>query len=71
MRARKTLSAPRPRPRTNGDALRRAVNWILNDNIFRDLKLHGNVTWTAAGLARLAVFWVWNSESSLVAAAHP
>ena len=55
--------------RTNGDDLKRAVNWILNDRIFRDLKLHGNVSWTAVALVRLAVFWVWSSESSLVAAA--
>jgi hypothetical protein len=56
--------------RTNGDDLKRAVNWILNDRIFRDLKLHGNVGWKAVALVRLAVFWVWSSESSVVAAAR-
>jgi hypothetical protein len=58
-----------PDPRTNGDDLRRALAWIVNDKIFADLRLHGNVDWTGASLVRLAVFWVWNSESSLVAAA--
>ena len=56
-------------PRSNGDDLRRALDWIVNDKIFADLRLHGNVGWTAASLVRLAVFWVWSSESSLVAAA--
>ncbi len=69
MSTRKDSPVKAASPRTNGDALRRAVNWILNDSIFRDLKLHGNVSWTAAGLVCLAVFWVWNPESSLVAAA--
>lgn len=56
-------------PQTNGKDLQRAVNWIVNDSIFADVKLHGNVSWTPAALVRLAIFWVWSSESSLVAAA--
>ena len=59
-----------PGPRTNGDDLRRALDWIVNDKMFANLRLHGNVGWTAASLVRLAVFWVWSSESSLVAAAN-
>jgi hypothetical protein len=55
--------------RTNGDDLKRAVDWILNDRIFRNLRLHGNVSWIPASLVRLAIFWVWSGESSLVAAA--
>ena len=52
--------------KTNGDDLRRALDWVLNDDMFIDLRVHGNVSWTAVGLIRLAVFWVWSSESSLV-----
>lgn len=55
--------------KTNGDDLRRALDWVLNDTMFTKLRVHGNVSWTAVGLIRLAVFWVWSSESSLVAAA--
>jgi hypothetical protein len=55
--------------RTNADDLRRAVDWVLDDGIFVDVRLHGNVTWAPMALVRLAVFWVWSSESSLVAAA--
>lgn len=55
--------------RTNGDDLRRALDWIVNDEMFADLRLHGNVGWMAASLVRLAVFWAWSAESSLVVAA--
>jgi hypothetical protein len=70
MMTRKNSSAGTQGPQTNGDALRRAVNWIVDESIFRDLKLHGNVSWTAVQLVCLAVFWVWSPESSLVAAAQ-
>lgn len=59
-----------PSPRTNGDDLRRALDWIVSDKMFANLHLHGNIGWTGASLVRLAVFWVWSSESSLVAAAN-
>ena len=55
--------------RTNGDDLRRALNWIVNDKMFANVKLHGNVNWTAATLGRVAVFWMWSAKSSLVEAA--
>ena len=70
MSARKYSSAGTASPRTNGDDLKRAVNWILNDDIFVPVKLHGNISWAPAALVRLAVFWVWSAESSLVAAAE-
>lgn len=56
-------------PRTNGVDLRRSVDWVLNDGIFADLPLHGNVSWSGVSLVRLAIFWAWSDESSLVAAA--
>jgi len=70
MSRRKDPSVKAGSPETNGDALRRAVEWILNNDIFRDLKFHGNVKWTGFGLVCLAIFWVWNPDSSLVAAAQ-
>jgi hypothetical protein len=57
-------------PRTNGDDLRQALKWIVSDKMFANLHVHGNAGWTAASLVRLATFWVWSSESSLVAAAN-
>jgi hypothetical protein len=57
-------------PRTNGDDLRRALDWIVSDKMFANLHLHGNVGWTPPALVRLAILWVWSPESSLVAAAN-
>jgi hypothetical protein len=51
----------------NRAALRRAIDWIVNDGMFADLRFHGNVKWTAVALVQLAIFWVWSNESSLVA----
>lgn len=73
MRSRKNAIPRADVPRaasTNGDDLRRALDWIFIDRIFSDLRLHGKTGWTGAALVRLAVFWVWNAESSLVAAAN-
>jgi len=64
-------SDAKPAPtRTNGDDLKKAVNWVLTESIFTHVRLHGNVKWTAIALVRLALFWVWSSESGLVAAAQ-
>jgi hypothetical protein len=54
---------------TNGDNLKRALSWVLDDGIFAGLRFHGNVSWTPVALVRLAIFWVWSTETSLVAAA--
>jgi Transposase DDE domain len=54
---------------TNGTHVRRAVCWIVNKDIFTNVKLHGNVKWSAASLVCLAIFWVWSEELSLVQAA--
>lgn len=56
--------------RTNGDYLRRSLDWVLAERIFADVEVHGNVSWTAVGLVRLAIFWVWSNESALTAAAE-
>ena len=58
------------RANTNGDYLKRALNWVLTDAIFADVRLHGNVNWTTRALVRLALFWVWSSEPGLVQAAQ-
>ncbi len=35
----------KPQRKTNGDDLRRALNWIVSDDIFAHVRLHGNVKW--------------------------
>jgi Transposase DDE domain len=59
----------KPRRKTNGDDLRRALNWILIDDIFAHVRLHGNVKWKPVALVCLAIFWVWSSQPGLVEAA--
>jgi hypothetical protein len=59
-------SAPAP---TNGDDLKAAVDWVLNDHIFAGMRLHGNVKWRPVALVRLALFWMWSYETGLVGAA--
>lgn len=58
-----------PPPKTNGHDLRRALDWIVTDGIFADVRLHGNVKWTPGALVCLAIFWVWSSQPGLVEAA--
>ena len=55
---------------TNGDDLRRALDWIVTDTMFAGVELHGNVNWTVIALVRVAVFWMWSGKSSLVEAAR-
>ena len=72
MRSRKNEQQPTndsSKKRTNGDDLRRALDWIVNNKMFAGVKLHGNVNWTAAALVRVAIFWMWSAKPSLVEAA--
>ena len=49
-------------------ALQRALAWIINENIFSQLSLHGNTTWTAGQLVVQAVLWVWSDKDTLTGA---
>lgn len=72
MKATKEKRKRKVKPRqhkTNGDDLRRALDWILIDDIFAELRLHGNVKWKPLALVCLAIFWVWSSQPGLVEAA--
>ena len=50
------------------DFLREAMEWVVNDSVFADLKTHGNTNWTGKGLVMLAVLWVWSEKSQLTGA---
>jgi hypothetical protein len=50
------------------EALQRTLRWIINEDIFSQLTLHGNITWTAGQLVVLAVLWVWSDQNSLTGA---
>jgi hypothetical protein len=59
-----------PQHETNGNDLRRALNWIVSRDIFTQVRLHGNVKWKPVALVCLAIFWVWSSQPGLVDAAN-
>jgi hypothetical protein len=50
------------------DFLRKAMEWVVDQSIFRGLKTHGNTRWVASDLVVLAVLWVWSEKSQLTAA---
>lgn len=50
------------------DFLRKAMEWVVDQSIFQNLKTHGNISWIAKDLVMLAVLWVWSEKSQLTAA---
>jgi hypothetical protein len=52
----------------NGTTLRDAVAWVVDQQIFAQLKFHGNTTWQAFDLILLTVVWVWSNEPTLTGA---
>jgi hypothetical protein len=58
----------KPQRAINGETLRRAVAWTIDQKIFAHLKLHGNTTWNVLHLILLAVVWVWSNDSTLTGA---
>jgi hypothetical protein len=45
--------------------LRKAVEWIVNEGIFADVRLHGNVNWVPKHLVMLAVLTAWSSAGRM------
>jgi Transposase DDE domain len=68
MKARMPKVGGRGRRLDNADLLRRAVGWVLNDRMFADLALHGNVSWVACELVTLALAWAWSPAAQLTSA---
>jgi hypothetical protein len=52
----------------NLDFLREAMEWVVDRDIFQELKTHGNSNWIARDLVMLAVLWVWSEKSQLTSA---
>ena len=52
----------------HGELLREAMSWIVNDDMFTDIKLHGNIKWQPKQLVMLAVLWVWSEKNTLTKA---
>ena len=56
------------RERVHLDFLRQAIEWVVDQSIFQNLRTHGNTNWIAKDLVMLAVLWVWSEKSQLTAA---
>lgn len=52
--------------RVDQEALRDALAWIVDADIFADTQCHGNTTWRPRGLAVTALLWAWSSQAGLV-----
>jgi hypothetical protein len=54
--------------RVNATLLQRAIAWILNERMFADLALHGNVSWVPCELVTLTLAWMWSPAAQLTSA---
>lgn len=50
--------------------LRDGLNWLIDDEMFADLQVHGNSRWSLRLLAVTAVIWAVSGESGLVERFH-
>jgi hypothetical protein len=55
----------KPKQAVNGETLRTAVNWAVDEKIFTDLRFHGNTSWLALDLIVLTIVWVWSDSPQL------
>ena len=53
---------------TYGELLRKALDWAINNRMFADIRLHGNIKWSPKQIVVLAVLWVWSDKRTLVRA---
>jgi len=50
------------------EVLRRALSWVVREDIFASVRRHGNTTWLPQELVAMAVLWVWSSSHKLTEA---
>jgi hypothetical protein len=65
--SRKSAKKSTDRP-LNGETLRTAVGWAVDQRIFAHLKLHGNTSWLVVDLVLLTIVWVWSNDATLTGA---
>jgi hypothetical protein len=70
MNSSKDASESKAQRATQGEQLAKALDWILDDESFDSVKLHGRVKWTVPHLMRVAILWVWSSKRLLVESAN-
>lgn len=67
-RAKKKSPEPSRTKVDQGALLKRAIEWILHEDMFADLKQHGNSTWQATSMVILVVMTAWISSPQLTEA---
>jgi hypothetical protein len=50
------------------DLLRRAIQWVIDEKTFADVRRHGNTTWQSSHLVLLAVLTAWSDAEQMTAA---
>jgi hypothetical protein len=54
--------------KVQGDLLRQAISWVFCDEIFANVKLHGNTKWIPRHLLGLVVLMMWSNGEQLTTA---
>ena len=67
-RGKNSTRSQRAKQEINGETLRSAVSWVVEEKSFEQLTFHGNTKWIVCDLIILAVLWVWSDHTSLTAA---
>jgi hypothetical protein len=49
----------------NRQQLMAAIEWLLEDRIFKEIELHGNTSWDPCDLVVLVLLWMWSEKKKL------
>jgi IS4 transposase len=53
------------RTKGNSQQIQYAMNWVINNESFADLRFHGNTSWRPADLVVLTLLWIWSPAAKL------
>jgi len=51
--------------KNNSQKIRDAMNWLVTNQSFTDLRFHGNTSWRPADLVVLTLLWIWSPAAKL------
>jgi hypothetical protein len=49
----------------NSQQMQEAMDWVINQQSFKDLDFHGNTSWKPGDLVVLTLLWIWSREDKL------
>ena len=59
------LRKQQPNTNDNSQQMQEAMDWVINNQSFKDLDFHGNTSWQPADLVALTLLWIWSGEEKL------